>query len=583
MNVTIPKPLAEALGERFLSSVDLTLDTFKYARHGATALNLDISTLHKTKLDRLVELATQHRSTRGAYTLLEDVKTWLKLKETPAGVPLRNLPALAAALKEYLRSAPKHRLYARDESTETWEAYYVGKIEYHPKRKDSEGRVIPDYVTMDLFHFHFGSRHETNIRFQSEHLSGDAPHILQESGYVIESAQLLENYLRMEKKFLDNVDQLGKQFLAEGQATEVKGGRSYGEWWARGSNIRLDTDSGPAKVVIDLFRENEDEKDSSSKKALDTHFWDEPIASLEESEVQEVVEVDEDSDSDEEENPYKLSKVEQVLEVPLHPYLVVFDLRRHMRLLIHVVQLTEYVYDEKLGEKLILPSQTRALVGILLEHKSGFKDIIGGKGAGSVVLCAGPPGTGKTLTAEVYSEVAGRPLYTIQCSQLGLSPDDLEQELLKSFARAQRWKAILLLDEADVYVRSRGNDLMQNAIVGVFLRVLEYYNGVLFLTTNRPDMVDDAIASRCIARIVYEVPELEDQKSIWRVLSKVIGVDLTEEMINELVTANPKLSGRDIKNLLKLASLIALAGEEKVTVKSIEFVKRFKPTGTVEA
>ena len=45
-----------------------------------------------------------------------------------------------------------------------------------------------------------------------------------------------------------------------------------------------------------------------------------------------------------------------------------------------------------------------------------------------------------------------RPLYSVQCSQLGLEPADLERELLKIFTRAARWNAILLLDEADVYI-----------------------------------------------------------------------------------------------------------------------------------
>src|SRR3546814_2642760 len=53
------------------------------------------------------------------------------------------------------------------------------------------------------------------------------------------------------------------------------------------------------------------------------------------------------------------------------------------------------------------------------------------------------------------------------------------------------------LDEADVYIRCRDNDLEHNAIVAEFLRTLEYFNGLLFMTTNRINDVDDAILSRC--------------------------------------------------------------------------------------
>jgi AAA+ superfamily predicted ATPase len=243
-----------------------------------------------------------------------------------------------------------------------------------------------------------------------------------------------------------------------------------------------------------------------------------------------------------------------------------------------VDQLTEYKYRTDLAEKLILPTEVRHLVDLLVSHRGTFNDIIGGKGGGAIILCAGLPGTGKTLTSEVYSEAMCRPLYSVQCSQLGLSPDELEKQLMIVFARAVRWNAILLLDEADVYVAARGRDLQQNAIVGVFLRVLEYYAGVMFLTTNRADLVDDAIASRCLARIDYRVPTPENQKRIWRTLADSAGVKLDDVEIDKIATKFPELSGRDVKNLLKLGSMVSVADGTPITESTITFVKQFKPT-----
>lgn len=37
-----------------------------------------------------------------------------------------------------------------------------------------------------------------------------------------------------------------------------------------------------------------------------------------------------------------------------------------------------------------------------------------------------------------------------------------------------------------------------------FLRVLEYYNGIMFLTTNRPGVLDDAVKSRVHLNLYYE-------------------------------------------------------------------------------
>lgn len=184
--------------------------------------------------------------------------------------------------------------------------------------------------------------------------------------------------------------------------------------------------------------------------------------------------------------------------------------------------------------------------------------------------------THNTLSAEVYSEKMHRPLYKVQSSQLGINVTTIEEHLKEVLKRAERWGAILLIDEADVYTRERGTDIEQNAIVGVFLRVLEYYRGVLFMTTNRGTIIDDAIISRMTARFVYEMPGIEDQKKLWAVLGSQNKVGLTAFEIEKIVSEIPDLSGRDIKNLLKLAMVAAANKGGRVTPAIIKFVSRFK-------
>jgi len=51
--------------------------------------------------------------------------------------------------------------------------------------------------------------------------------------------------------------------------------------------------------------------------------------------------------------------------------------------------------------------------------------------------------------------------------------------------RNNRWDAVLLLDEADVFLEARSaHDLERYKLVSIFLRLLEYYEGILFLTTS---------------------------------------------------------------------------------------------------
>jgi AAA+ superfamily predicted ATPase len=222
---------------------------------------------------------------------------------------------------------------------------------------------------------------------------------------------------------------------------------------------------------------------------------------------------------------------------------------------IHVDNMTEYQYDSSLKEKLVLPPHHRDLIDILTQDMDVLMDdIVAGKSGGTTILCKGAPGLGKTLTAEVYAEVVRRPLYRVHSGQLGIRSEDVEKNLEIILKRAQRWGAVLLIDEADVYIRTRGNDIDHNAVVASFLRTLEYFHGLLFMTTNRSHDVDDAIASRCIATILYEPPRDQDAKRIWQVLSKQFEFALEEKLIDELVSHFKEISGRDIKELLKLTA-----------------------------
>jgi len=182
--------------------------------------------------------------------------------------------------------------------------------------------------------------------------------------------------------------------------------------------------------------------------------------------------------------------------------------------------------------------------------------------------------THNTLTAEVYSESAKRPLYSVQCSQLGTNEERLEKKLQEILDRATRWRAILLIDEADVYIHERENDIAQNAIVGVFLRLLEYFNGILFLTTNRETVIDDAIISRVTAHVRYGIPEKTDEKiRLWRILAEQYGVKglSYEDCVKEF----PRISGRSIRQLIRLARIMADRDKSKVTLSMIRWAAKF--------
>jgi hypothetical protein len=241
--------------------------------------------------------------------------------------------------------------------------------------------------------------------------------------------------------------------------------------------------------------------------------------------------------------------------IPQHCYLHLFHLDWHRHVWVHAQQVQEYVYQPALRERLVLPQVQRDLIDILTADRNFLvEDVVPGKSGGTTILCRGAPGLGKTLTAEVYAEVVGKPLYRVHSGQLGVTASSVEASLTKILQRAARWDCVLLLDEADVYIRRRDNDLEHNAIVAEFLRTLEYFSGLLFMTTNRVGDIDDAILSRCIAVIDYLPPGPDDARRLWCTLAAQLGVELPEVLVGQLVADYAGASGRDIKELLKLTS-----------------------------
>lgn len=197
-------------------------------------------------------------------------------------------------------------------------------------------------------------------------------------------------------------------------------------------------------------------------------------------------------------------------------------------------------------------------------------DFIKNKGEGVVCLLHGPPGVGKTYTVELTAIHTQRPLVALTIGDLGSSETSIEEQLSRWFDLATRWRAVLLIDEADIFLeKRRTSDLARNGVVTAFLRKMEYFGGLLFLTTNRIDTLDEAFMSR--VHVVMGFEKLNDQTrvAIWESFFKklrddMVRIEVTEEA-EEYVLGNPKIvsmdwNGREIRNAFQTA--IALAEYE---------------------
>ncbi|KAL8895658.1 MAG: hypothetical protein Q9207_008073 [Kuettlingeria erythrocarpa] len=231
--------------------------------------------------------------------------------------------------------------------------------------------------------------------------------------------------------------------------------------------------------------------------------------------------------------------------------------------------INEIEWNEGAFDSLVLPDSQKSIVKALVESHTfsasrNIDDVIQGKGRGLVAVLHGPPGTGKTLTAEGIAELLKCPLYMVSAGELGTNPRELEAELNKILDIAHSWGAVLLLDEADVFLEKRTiQDIHRNALVSIFLRLLEYFQGILFLTTNRVETFDDAFQSRIHVALRYGELTTKAKRSVWKMfLDKVKAKDgvevgtFGEKDFDKLARHN--LNGRQIKNAVRTAQALAV-------------------------
>ena len=195
-----------------------------------------------------------------------------------------------------------------------------------------------------------------------------------------------------------------------------------------------------------------------------------------------------------------------------------------------------------------------------------------------VAVLHGPPGTGKTLTAEGIADLLKCPLYMVSAGDLGTEPTKLEKELQNILDIAHSWGAILLLDEADVFLEQRSiHDIHRNALVSIFLRLLEYFQGILFLTTNRVETFDAAFVSRIHLSLRFQNLNTKAKRTVWKLFVDRVKhqdgmevVNISEQDLNDL--ARREVNGRQIKNLVRAAQALAVHEEVPLSMVHIKRV-----------
>lgn len=247
-----------------------------------------------------------------------------------------------------------------------------------------------------------------------------------------------------------------------------------------------------------------------------------------------------------------------------HAFLRGFSFSAKSWLVFNIDDLAAIRFDDQAFDNLVLDADVKRTIETLVTTFNSFAgmDVITNKSDGLVITLAGPPGVGKTLTCEAVAERLHLPLYSVTVGELGQTIEQLEARLKSLLEISARWNAVTLIDEADIFMHARDDrDVVRNGFVGIFLRLLEYQQGILFLTTNRYASVDPAFRSRISLALTYHNLEESARRTIWKTY---LDRSKMQHKVDLDSLSKYDLNGREIRSLIRIAAALAKNSDDPV-------------------
>eukprot|EP00931_Biecheleriopsis_adriatica_P045267 TRINITY_DN25949_c0_g1_i1.p1 TRINITY_DN25949_c0_g1~~TRINITY_DN25949_c0_g1_i1.p1 ORF type:complete len:1540 (-),score=362.19 TRINITY_DN25949_c0_g1_i1:18-4046(-) len=204
---------------------------------------------------------------------------------------------------------------------------------------------------------------------------------------------------------------------------------------------------------------------------------------------------------------------------------------------------------------------------------SGLEDTIA-HGSGLVLMFCGPSGTGKTLMVNALAAHLDKRVLLVNFKTLysnhgdGMSEED-GSNVLKLFREAEMSDAVLFFDECESLFSQRSGG--GSGDLTALLTAMERHEGMIFLATNRPFDLDEAMYRRITSVFSFSKPDHLQRLQIWKLYTQS-GVPLAPGVDWEKIAMKFALTGGYIKNAIVSALLLAISRDSATPIVTEEHI-----------